>query len=96
MTVSQQAVDYPQITLEPVSVSNISNSQISVYPNPSNGVFTVNTTEAMNLQVTDITGKILNEMNVNGIVTLNIEEAGMYFLRFANENGTSVQRVIVK
>jgi len=96
MTVSQHAVDYPQITLEPVSVSNISNSQISVYPNPSNGVFTVSTTEAMNLQVTDITGKIVNEMNVNGTRTLNIESAGMYFLRFANENGTSVQRVIVK
>jgi putative ubiquitin-RnfH superfamily antitoxin RatB of RatAB toxin-antitoxin module len=78
------------------SVNDIASKGISVYPNPSNGVFTVNANEVYNLQVLDLTGKVISTqvLNENGSVSIN--NAGVYFLKFSNANNSFVQRVIVK
>ncbi len=76
-------------------VNNL-NSGISIYPNPSNGVFTVNTTEVYNLQVLDLTGKVISTQVLNGNGSVSINNAGVYFLKFSNANNSFVQRVIVK
>ena len=39
---------------------------------------------------------ISNTQNVNSNTTINISNSGVYFLRFSNESGTAVKRVIVK
>jgi hypothetical protein len=59
-------------------------------------VFTVNANEVYNLQVLDLTGKVISTqvLNENGSVSIN--NAGVYFLKFSNANNSFVQRVIVK
>jgi hypothetical protein len=69
---------------------------ISIYPNPSNGQFNINVDSNMTLEVYDITGKLMNTRLLNGASSMQINEAGMYFLRFSNEEGTSTQKVIVR
>jgi hypothetical protein len=78
-----------------VSINDISN-EIKIYPNPSNGTFTIQTKQVCNVEVIDITGKVINTLRVNGNSVMKIQTPGVYFLRFTNENGTGVQRVVVK
>ena len=79
-----------------VGIEELTAKGISVYPNPSNGVFYVNVEDNFNLEVFDITGKIINTQVLSGNSTIEINTAGLYFLRFSNENGSITQRVIVQ
>ena len=72
------------------------NNNISIYPNPSNGVFNITVENSLNLEVLDITGKLINTRTLNGTTTLELNTSGVYFLRFSNENGAVTQRVIVQ
>jgi hypothetical protein len=79
----------------PISVDNIL-SGISVYPNPSNGLFNINVSSTTNMEVFDISGKLINSQIVSGRTSLELNTSGVYFIRFSNEEGSSVQRVVVK
>ena len=69
---------------------------ISIFPNPSTGVFNVNVENNFNLEVLDITGKVINTQVISGNSTVEINSAGVYFFRFSNENSSVTQRVIVQ
>ncbi len=86
------------ITNEPssVSINEIYNNKVSVYPNPSNGIFTVTTEEKGTLEIFDIKGKVINTQNINGSTQVELDIAGLYFIRISNENGSTVSRVVVK
>ncbi len=79
-----------------VAVNSISAENISIYPNPSNGVFNVSVEANFNLEVLDITGKVINTQVLTGNSTIEINTAGVYFFRFSNEEGSVTQRVIVQ
>jgi len=79
-----------------IGLNTINENAISIYPNPSNGTFTINVNDNFNIEVLDIAGKVLQNTTVNSNTTINISEAGVYFLRFTNEKGTTVKRIIVK
>jgi PKD repeat protein len=77
-----------------VSVNTISENNlnlINVYPNPSKGIFTIenlNVNDA-SIRVTDISGRILLETNINrSFSKLNLNELsdGLYFLTIISEN----------
>ncbi len=79
-----------------VAVNEISSEGISVFPNPSNGVFNINVDNNYNLEVFDITGRVINSRTLTGNTSIELNTAGIYFLRFSNENGSYTQKVIVK
>ena len=81
---------------ETISVKNLTAAGISVFPNPSDGVFNVNVKNSFNLEVFDITGKVINTQVLTGNSTIEINTAGVYFLRFSDNKTTVVQRVIIK
>ena len=81
---------------ETISVKNLTAAGISVYPNPSNGIFNIYVKNNYNLEVLDITGKIINTQALTGSSIIEINNAGVYFLRFSNNKTTVVQRVIVE
>lgn len=67
---------------------------VSIFPNPSEGKFTISTENEFALEVIDITGKIIqNHVNVQNI---NLTTKGVYVLRFKSNNKTYTQKVIVK
>jgi PKD repeat protein len=87
-----------------VEESNVEN--ISVYPNPNNGIFTV---EFANVPEDNVTIKVLNTLGTmiykeNLIIegdfsrTLDLSnfDKGMYFLVLENYQGNTVNRIIIR
>ena len=85
---------------------NESNSEIRVYPNPTNGI--VNLTVNMDTK-SDFTVELVNAMgqsirNANYTQTMNITlefdlsnlASGIYFVKVNSENGTAVERIILE
>ena len=71
-------------------------SDVNVYPNPSNGLFTVSVNGTYSLQVIDITGKVISTQEITNTESINLQEAGVYMLRLTNNVETLNYKVIVK
>ncbi len=69
-----------------------SNIQLSVYPNPSNGLFYVSATQQVNISISDISGKIIfNESVQEGTHTLDLTNLsnGLYILKSQSNTGAA-------
>ncbi len=77
-------------------VKNIKNAGISVYPNPSNGVFNIKVENNYNLEVSDITGRVINTRTLTGNTSIELNTSGIYFFKFSNDKESYIQKVIVK
>jgi len=76
-------------------------SVIKIYPNPTKAQVVIdcsNSTEALHLEVTDTSGKLMHWQTIlNAVNTLSSADwpAGMYFFNFKNNHGTSVETIKV-
>ena len=81
------------------SVEDIENNQISIYPNPSNGAFSIiyNEEKTTNIQITDISGKIIyKQQSVIPNAQFVINEKGIYFITIEAEKGIYTERIIIQ
>lgn len=74
---------------------------VAVYPNPTNGLLTVDlaTSQNVKVRVTDVMGRLIHESAQTGqFLNLDItkEERGVYFVTVANESHRITLRVIKK
>ena len=70
---------------------------VSVYPNPSNGLFNIKLPVAATIEVFASNGVLTQRISANaGVATLNIDRSGIYFLRITGEGRTAIKRVIVR
>ncbi len=80
-------------------------SMVQVYPNPSNGIFTVKLDAQLgnkiSVQIVDALGKSVylagEDAFVNGetVIDLSLMNAGVYFVQISTEHGSVSKRVIV-
>lgn len=69
---------------------------VSVYPNPSNGIFTITSpAEIKNVRVTDMTGRVAGNWN-SGTIDLSGEAKGMYMIEVTTTEGISIGKVTLK
>ncbi len=64
--------------------SNISNSTFLVYPNPNNGVFTLELTTASLVKITNLLGEVIQQQNLevgNHAINLSKQANGIYFIK---------------
>ena len=85
----------------PTGISdNVFQRAINVYPNPSNGVFSVNvpTAKAYTLEVSDLTGRVIKTETVKGNAKLDLSgnAQGVYMLKITSEGSTAVQKLIIE
>jgi uncharacterized surface protein with fasciclin (FAS1) repeats len=91
----------PGIVLN-TTLLDASSNGINIYPNPSNEFIQVSFTHELgqntHIQLYDMTGKIVNEMDaqqqINQINTSNLSN-GTYFVRINSENKSYFQKVII-
>ena len=78
---------------------NSSSSQVSVYPNPNSGVFTVELVNGVNktIEVMDVTGRVvLSNTTTNNTTNVNISTLanGVYYVKVKSENVSEVIKVV--
>lgn len=74
-------------------------AKINVYPNPSNGVVTIDTMLPTDVKVIDITGKVVfTASKITNQTSLNLTnlQEGMYMLKMKNENGEQTEKILIK
>ncbi|MCU0319483.1 MAG: T9SS type A sorting domain-containing protein [Flavobacteriales bacterium] len=73
---------------------------VTMFPNPTNGVVNVRTTNAgtHNVEVTNVLGAVVGQTTFAGSTTLDLTELakGVYMVRVFNETGSMVERVTVE
>jgi hypothetical protein len=84
----------------PTSIDQISQNQFRVFPNPATAYVTIQSEDQINsLVVTDITGRIIQELPVNDFeTTLDVSsfDSGIYLIAIHTENEISFSKVQVK
>ncbi|MDD2385622.1 MAG: T9SS type A sorting domain-containing protein [Bacteroidales bacterium] len=91
-----EGTDEVQITIEEFVGINEINVLTAIYPNPNNGVFTV---EALgNIQLIEITGRIIQNISVDGNTTIDISDypKGIYILKISNNQEIKEYKVLVQ
>ncbi len=87
--------NYFEIT-EFVEVRNMKNMEISIYPNPSNGVFNVEIQDNFDVTITDISGRVISKIdNFNNTkIDLSTQTNGVYFIKFQNNETVKTVKII--
>jgi hypothetical protein len=76
---------------------------INIYPNPSNGVFTLTKNSAVEIskiRVYDTNAKLLKEIdakqaNQNGTINVSELSAGIYFMEISNDTDKTVKKLLI-
>ncbi|MBX3165294.1 MAG: T9SS type A sorting domain-containing protein, partial [Bacteroidetes bacterium] len=72
----------------------IKNEELKIYPNPNNGVFTIETQENTHIVVMNLIGQIIYEQNTTSSKTkISLKEIdnGIYFIKAGNRIGKIVK-----
>jgi hypothetical protein len=82
----------------PATLTELDKPSVAVYPNPATDFIQVASEEKLTVSLSDITGKVLQQMTIDGRGTIAVSqlEHGVYFLRFKNDNGQQWVRRILK
>jgi len=84
-------VDFDDLTSSEIIENN---SKISIYPNPTTGVFTVNGNGITKIEIADVTGKTIMTSEVNNF-DLSKENNGIYFVKVYYNNSVKIQKLIL-
>ena len=84
-------------------VTTLSNTQfesnkISVYPNPTKGLITINTENNVDVSISDITGKVVftkNNVSNNEAINLVGLQNGVYFAKITAEGINEIKKIIL-
>ncbi len=82
------------------SVGSLETAQLEIYPNPSNGNFTVSLEDGLDQVITiyDVTGNVVltKEVVAGGVVALSLETKGVYLVKVTSETKSNVKRIVIK
>lgn len=76
-------------------ISASESSMISIYPNPSDGVFTISSGDNYNYQILDINGRIISRgeiQNSTHQIDISTQVSGVYFIILNNETVRFIKR----
>ena len=99
--------DYTVIVDNPASVEGIAFEGFSLYPNPTNGEFTLNlqllNTDKVSVQLFDVRGRLIDEKkyyntlsNFSERIFFEKASKGLYLLKITNGNKQATRKLIIK
>ena len=74
------------------------NTELAVYPNPSNGIFTISLDGNFDYQIINILGDVIINENANNSTIVDISELsdGIYFVRLISNGAEKTVKLIKK
>lgn len=90
------------ITVTGIGLIEFENQQLSVYPNPSDGRFTIcsNLNQPVSIEIVDATGRLISSdpKITNGTTEIEIGnvDSGIYFIRFKVDDRIDMQKLIIR
>lgn len=81
-----------------LGAENFVQSKFSMYPNPSNGIVNISTSEVVDINVVDITGKIVHQIKSlenNASVDLSSLQKGVYMIQISGETINKTEKLIL-
>ena len=90
-------ITFPRATIITAVEETTSKKENHIYPNPTNGTFTIALAEESSVSVYNVLGQnLLNLNKASGMQQLQLNESGVYFVRISNGNGVEVKKLIVE
>jgi hypothetical protein len=79
---------------------NADNLQVTLFPNPSNGIFHISSAEKeLNVRIMDTTGKTIRSEKMKGTeltIDLSAQPKGLYFLQLMTDKKSVVKKVVLE
>ena len=101
-----QAIDTVSVTFDDCSaISELTGSNVSIYPNPSNGNFIVslsNISEQVSVQVVDMQGRLIYsqieglKVGKENVISLDNVERGVYLISVSSNKGRYTQSIVIE
>jgi hypothetical protein len=79
------------------NINNINNANISIYPNPSDGLFKLTVDKQYFVDIIDVTGKVVLKAEINSVcnvIDLTSLNKGLYFIRLNDEKNITLQVIL--
>lgn len=86
------------VELNDINENEAFGKNINVYPNPANEIVTITNTQNKNIQICDISGRIINEFQSESISErLDVSEFqnGVYFIRISKDNLLTTKKLVI-
>ena len=99
--IEQNVVDgeFVYYTEEPLAINTVDEIEnINIYPNPTSGIFTIDGNNITDIQIIDVTGKIIYaEKTSKTISNIDLRDFsnGVYFVKVKTVNGISVKKLLL-
>ena len=82
-----------------VTIDEFNFATFNMYPNPSEGIFNISTQNTLNLEVYDITGKLVytqSQVQNDSRIDLSFLNSGMYIAKVMDNNNSHSQKIVIK
>ena len=81
-------------------MNDLESAGISIYPNPSTGLFTIQSVQSIeSVQILDIRGRLVYKSTSTNessfVVNISNENAGVYYVRLTGAFGTLTEKVVL-
>lgn len=92
--------DTKNVTANPTGMDELAGINASIYPNPSNGIFTLKleSAEALNIRIMDVSGKVVRSEKLAGstLYTIDMQNApiGVYVMEIETNEGRSFKKLV--
>lgn len=84
--------------IEHTSVEENISENVSIYPNPVEGIMTIETNDYQKVSIYDIMGRCVMESEVNGILNIDMSNVakGIYFVKLIGKSTSELKKFVVK
>lgn len=99
LKINGRTMQAPDSTMNFMQEQNASEITFETYPNPANDILNVNTNTGGELQLVDVTGRVVNTWSVGaGATSLDVSQvpAGMYFLILHSEIANVEKKILIQ
>jgi hypothetical protein len=79
-----------------IRIVDFNSNKLVIFPNPNNGEFTIQSSNVVNYQISDFTGKVIMEGdNTNPLIKTNFAK-GIYFIKISEGDKITFSKMIVQ